>query len=128
MTDSTYPVRLAAEIARLISQLNEHLIQAAPAESTKIINRVIDAEEGILGEITTLMATSSYSARRHAEDGTLPREIPLALGRAANGLHDIALDLDEHADGLHRRARTPAAANAPAIKPAASGLVTRQRR
>ncbi|MFI7102742.1 hypothetical protein ACIBK8_25680 [Streptomyces sp. NPDC050161] len=129
MTDySHYPLRLADDIARLTAELNEHLYRAAPDQSAEILGRALDAEDGILGKVTQLMITGSHFAKRQAEAGALPPEVCLALGRAANELHDISLDLDEHAGDLERLARPPDATSAPAVKPAACDMVARRRR
>ncbi|WP_367435066.1 hypothetical protein [Streptomyces celluloflavus] len=107
MIDTTpYPVRLARDIARLIDTLDEHLIQA-PAQDAVHIFGVLDGEDGLLGRLTALLATGSYVAVNHAQHGTLPPEMGLALGRASNELHDLHLDLEEHVDPL-RKPQAPA--------------------
>ncbi|MGW6454407.1 hypothetical protein ACWF94_00525 [Streptomyces sp. NPDC055078] len=108
MTDSPYHVRLAGEVARQIDQLAAHLSQAPPGEAVQIIATVLDPDEGVLGRITTLVATASHYAKDRAESGVFPSEVWLALGRAANELHDVGLDLDEHTDALRQVARRPA--------------------
>ncbi|MFE4054943.1 hypothetical protein ACFXP3_01315 [Streptomyces sp. NPDC059096] len=121
-----YPVRLADEIARQIGQLTDRLSHLPPAEATQVIARAIGAENGVLGRLTHLMATSSTIAKTQAENGTLPPEVPLALARAANDLHDVHLDLDEHTQALADFSAAPAG---PAVKPAAPGpLVVRRHR
>ncbi|MFJ4688869.1 hypothetical protein [Streptomyces sp. NPDC088789] len=121
------PLRYARDIARHIDRLAEHLIQAPPPLAAQIISEVLDPEEGILGRFTTLMATGSHFAKSHAEHGLLPPEVWLALGRAANELHDIGLDLDEHADTLRALAQAKPPGTLPAA-PAASPLVVRKHR
>ncbi|MEW1632719.1 hypothetical protein AB0469_01435 [Streptomyces sp. NPDC093801] len=119
------PVQLARHIAQQIDVLNEHLATAPPRQAAQILGQVLDPEEGVLGSLTTLVATGSHFAKHHATAGTLPPEVWLALGRAANELNDIGLDLDEHADALHQLTRPPATTTAP---PTASALVARRHR
>ncbi|MGW3009591.1 hypothetical protein ACWC9R_12245 [Streptomyces sp. NPDC001219] len=129
MPDPTpYAVALAEDIAHRLGQLTEHLAQAPPRQAAQILGTVLDAEEGILGRATGLMATGSSFARHHAQAGSFPPEVWLALGRAANELNDICLDLDEHADDIRRLARPPGAEHAVAVKPVASDMVIRRRR
>ncbi|MFD9715788.1 hypothetical protein [Streptomyces sp. NPDC059076] len=112
MTDTTpYPVRLAGEIARQIDQLAEHLSQAPGPEAVQIIATVLNPDDGILGRITTLLATASHYAKDRTENRGFPPEVWLALGRAANELHDIGLDLDEYTDTLQQLARRTAGAS-----------------
>ncbi|MDX2828825.1 hypothetical protein PV416_49240, partial [Streptomyces ipomoeae] len=96
------PDRLADEIARQLGQLSDHLELLPASEATRVIARVLNPEEGVLGRFTHLVATGSIFAKTQAERGALPAEVWLALGRAANELHDIGLDLDEHTDTLQR--------------------------
>ncbi|MGW6742852.1 hypothetical protein ACWGDX_19370 [Streptomyces sp. NPDC055025] len=129
MPDPTpYAVLLADDIARRLGHLAEHLSQASPQQAAQILGNVIEANEGVLGQVTALLVTGSRLAQHHARAGSLPPEIGLALGRAANKLHDIALDLDEHADDIERLAEPPAAASAEAARPAAPGIVGGRRR
>ncbi|MFI1013115.1 hypothetical protein [Streptomyces sp. NPDC020965] len=108
MTDSTYHIRLAGEIARHIDQLAGHLAQAQPTEAAQIIGAVLDPDDGVLARITTLVATASHYAKDHTENRVFPPGVWLALGRAANELHDVGLDLDEHADTFRQLARRTA--------------------
>ncbi|MFJ5546688.1 hypothetical protein [Streptomyces sp. NPDC093225] len=119
------PETLIRHITQQIALLNEHLITARPQQAARILGRVLDIEEGILGGLTALMATGSRFAQDRAIAGDLPPEVCLALGRAANELHDIGLDLDEHAEDLHRFSQAPAVATVP---PVASALVARRHR
>ncbi|AJC55077.1 hypothetical protein [Streptomyces sp. 769] len=129
MTDlAPHPTRLAENIARQLGQLTEHLSQAPPHQAAQILGHVLDCDEGILGRVTTLMATGSFFAKDHCERGVLPPEVWLAVGRAANELHDIGLDLDEHADTLRQLATPPAPTSTTTPKPVASALVVRRRR
>ncbi|MFJ2175894.1 hypothetical protein ACIOHE_23755 [Streptomyces sp. NPDC087851] len=122
-----YPVRLADEIARQLGQLTDHLSHLPPAEATQVIARVLGSDEdGVLDRVTHLMATSSVVAKAQAENGVLPPEAALALARAANDVHDVHLDLDEHLETL-RDFSTGAAG--PAVKPPTPApLVVRRHR
>ncbi|MFD3522232.1 hypothetical protein [Streptomyces sp. NPDC058653] len=129
MTDTTsYPVRLADDITGLLHTLNEHLIQATPREAAQILATVLDGENGVLGRMTGLMATGSHFAKDLSTRGLLPPEIPLALGRAANELHDIGLDLDEHTGTITAPAAPPPAATMTVPKPAVSDRPAGQHR
>ncbi|MFC5253045.1 hypothetical protein [Streptomyces nigrescens] len=129
MPDSTpYAVALAEDIARRLHRLSEHLAQAPPRQAAQILGKVLDADEGVLGRMTGLMATGSQIAQHRAQAGSFPPEVFLAVGRAANELHDIALDLDEHADDIHRLATPPTAAHPAVAKPVASDMVVRRHR
>ncbi|MGA4901434.1 hypothetical protein ACPCAJ_27170, partial [Streptomyces griseoincarnatus] len=77
-------------------------------------------------EFTHLVITGSHFAKSEAERGALPAEVWLALGRAANELHDISLDLDEHQDLLQYLGTRPA--TSAAKPPAPAPLVVRRRR
>lgn len=118
-------VHLARHIAQQIDLLNEHLSAAPPRQAAQILGQVLDPEDGVLGRLTTLVATGSHFAKHHATAGALPPEVWLALGRAANEMSDIGLDLDEHADALQQLARPPAPAT---TRPVASALVARRHR
>ncbi|MGY5079257.1 hypothetical protein ACWIGX_19555 [Streptomyces nigrescens] len=133
MPDPTpYAVTLAEDIAHGLDQLTEHLAQAPPRQAAKILGRVLDADEGVLGRMTRLMAAGSQIAQLRAQAGALPPEVALALGRAAHELNDIALDLDldldEHVDDIHRLANPPTAAHPAVAKPVASDMVVRRHR
>ncbi|PIM71288.1 hypothetical protein CTU88_14290 [Streptomyces sp. JV178] len=119
------PDRLADEIARQLGRLSDHLAILPAGEATRVIARVLDSEDGVLGRFTHLVATGSIFAKTQAERGSLPAEVWLALGRAANELHDIGLDLDEHTDTLQRLHTRPAVTAKP---PTAAPLVVRRRR
>ncbi|MET9812408.1 hypothetical protein [Streptomyces sp. NPDC006355] len=129
MTDpSVHPVKFAQEIADQIGRLSEHLALAPPREAAHILATVLDPDVGVLGRFTTLMGTGSRFAKHHSERGLLPPEVWLAVGRAANELHSIGQDLDEHVEQLDALAN-PAAPPLPATPtPAASALVVRRRR
>ncbi|MFF8958621.1 hypothetical protein [Streptomyces sp. NPDC014894] len=120
MTDTNpYHVRLAGEIAREIDQLAVHLSQSAPHEAAQIIATVFDPDDGVLARMTTLLAAASHYAKDRTENRVFPPEVWLALGRAANELHDVGLDLDGYADTFRQLARrTAAGSTAPLPKPA----------
>jgi hypothetical protein len=121
-----YPVRLADEITRQLGRLTDHLAQLPPPQAAQLIARILDVDDGVLGRFTHLMITGSYFAKDQAERGALPAEVWLALGRAANELHDIGLDLDEHHDTLRGVGTQPA--TTAAKPPAPAPLVVRRRR
>ncbi|GGL67933.1 hypothetical protein GCM10010095_61060 [Streptomyces anthocyanicus] len=121
-----YPVRLADEITRQLGRLTDRLSQLPPPQAAQVICRILDADDGVLGRFTQLMVTGSYFAKDQAERGILPAEVWLALGRAANELHDIGLDLDEHHDTLRGVGTQPTAT--PAKPPVPAPLVVRRRR
>ncbi|MEU9387081.1 hypothetical protein AB0D38_41805 [Streptomyces sp. NPDC048279] len=121
-----YPVRLADEITRHLGQLADHLSQLPPPQAAQVIARVLDPDAGVLGGITHLVATGSVFAKDQAERGALPAEVWLALGRAANELHDISLDLDEHRDTLQHVGTQPT--TTAAKPPAPAPLVVRRHR
>ncbi|WP_446038080.1 hypothetical protein [Streptomyces sp. SID1121] len=118
------PVRLADEITRRLGQLAEHLAILPPSEAAQVIARVLDPDGGVLVGVTDLVITGSGFAKIQAERGALPAEVWLALGRAANELHDIALDLDEHREVLQDLG-TPAATTG--ARPAAPAPLVVQR-
>ncbi|MFE9976494.1 hypothetical protein ACFYRD_38805 [Streptomyces hirsutus] len=121
-----YPVRLADEISRQLGQLTDHLSQLPPPQAAQVIARILDPDNGVLGGVTHLVITGSHFAKDQAERGALPAEVWLALGRAANELHDISLDLDEHQDLLQHLGTRPA--TSAAKPPAPAPLVVRRRR
>ncbi|MEF9902113.1 hypothetical protein [Streptomyces sp. P9-A2] len=121
-----YPARLADEIARQLGRLTDHLSQLPAHEAIQVIARVLEPQDGVLERVTHLVVTGSHFAKDQAECGILPTEVWLALGRAANELHDIALDLDEHTDTLAELTTRPAPTPAP--PPNAAPLVVRRRR
>ncbi|WP_328320742.1 hypothetical protein [Streptomyces sp. NBC_00388] len=108
-----YPVRLADEITR---QLAEHLARLPPNEATPLIARILDPDDGALGGATHLVATGSTFAKFQAERGVLPAEVWLALGRAANELNDIAVDLDDHRETLRHVSTQPGHDNCPGLR------------
>ncbi|MGW1974223.1 hypothetical protein [Streptomyces sp. NPDC001889] len=110
MTDTTPDrVRLAGEVARQIDQLAQHLTQVPIHEAVQIIATVLDPDDGALVRITTLVAAGSHYAESRAKSGDLPPEVWLELGLAANRLHDVALDIEEHTATLRQLAQRPTA-------------------
>ncbi|MEW1699033.1 hypothetical protein ACIQCR_31230 [Streptomyces sp. NPDC093249] len=91
-----------------------------------VLADAFDPEHGALAGFATLAATASHFAQQQATQGLLPPEVWLALGRAANELHDIGLNLEEHLDTL-AAARIPSASTA-AKPPAPVPLVVRRHR
>lgn len=121
-----YPLVLADKIARQLGQLADHLSQLPPRQAAQVIARVMDADDGVLGGITHLVATGSVFAKEQAERGALLAEVWLALGRASNELNYIALDLDEHHDTVRHIGVQPT--TTPAKPPVPAALVVRRRR
>ncbi|MFD9967741.1 hypothetical protein ACFWYA_06085 [Streptomyces sp. NPDC059011] len=121
-----YQVWLTDEIARQLGQLADHLSQLSAPQAAQVIARILAPETGVLGGVTHLVITGSHFAKGEAERGALPAEVWLALGRAANELHDISLDLDEHQDLLRRLGTWPA--TTAAKPPAPAPLVARRHR
>ncbi|MER6531638.1 hypothetical protein [Streptomyces sp. NPDC001508] len=117
-------VRLADEVAHQLGQLTERLSQLPSEQAAQILARVLDPDEGVLGRFTGLLITGSYFTKNHAERGLLPAEVWLALGRAANELNDIGLDLDPHIAALAALGTRPA----PATPSVAAPLVARRHR
>lgn len=72
------PEALTRHIAQQITLLNEHLTIAPPRQAARILGQVLDPEEGVLGRLTTLMATGSRFAQDRATAGVLPPEVWLA--------------------------------------------------
>lgn len=129
MTDTTcYPARLAGDIAGLLDTLNDHLIQATPQEAAQILAKVLDGEDGVLGRMTGLMVTGSHFAKDLSTRDFLPAEVWLALGRAANELHDIGLDIDEHTDTIAALAIPQSRVGTKVPKPVTSGTPAGRRR
>lgn len=126
MTRTATSIRLTDEIARQLDQLADRLSELPAREAAQVLARILEPDDGVLGRVTALMVAGSHFVKDHAERGALPPEVWLALGRAANELHDIVLDLDEHTDTL-RALQTPPAPAAAAV-PTAAPLVVRRHR
>ncbi|WP_043267065.1 hypothetical protein [Streptomyces sp. CT34] len=125
---SSYPVRLAEDIASLIKTLDDHLARATPRQAAEILGKVLDTEDGVLTRVTDLVGTGSRFAQSQAHRGVLPPEVWLAMGRAANELHSVGMDLDEHTDTLKQLGTPPATASTTPPKPIASAMVVRRSR
>ncbi|MER6714608.1 hypothetical protein [Streptomyces sp. NPDC000877] len=121
-----YPVRLADDIARQLGQLTDDLSRLPADQAMQVLASVLDPIEGILGRFTSLVVTGSVHAKDHAERGLLPAEVWLALGRAANELDDLGIDLDPTLNTLQRFSTRPAATTP--TPPAPAPLVVRRRR
>uniref|UniRef100_A0AAU2AEQ3 Uncharacterized protein n=1 Tax=Streptomyces sp. NBC_00093 TaxID=2975649 RepID=A0AAU2AEQ3_9ACTN len=124
---SPFPVRLANDVARQLGALTEYLLDAPPHEAARILATVL-SNSGVLDRLTGLLVTGSRFAQHHSEQGVLPPEVWLAIGRAANELHDIHLDLDEHTEALDALAGTGAPAPTTAPTPVPTAMVVRRRR
>ena len=124
---SPFPVRLAADIARQLGALADYLPDAPPHEAARILVAVL-SEDGVLDRFTGLLVTGSRFAQHHSERGVLPPEVWLAVGRAANELHDIHVDLDEHTEALDALVGTGAQAPERASKPVPTAMVVRRHR
>lgn len=121
-----YPVWLADEITRQLSQLADQLALASSREATQLIARILNPDDGILAGVNRLVATGSVFAKNQAERGALPPEVWLALGRAANELDAIGGDLDEHRETLRSVSTQPDTTST--IPPAPAPLVVRRHR
>ena len=124
---SPFPVRLAADIARQLGALTNYLPDAPPHEAARILVAIL-SEDGVLDQFTGLLVTGSRFAQHHSERGVLPPEVWLAVGRAANELHDIHVDLDEHTEALAALAGTGAKPPKTASKPVPTAMVVRRHR
>lgn len=129
MTDpSSYPVLLAEDIASLLKTLDDHLARATPHQAAEILGKILAYEDGVLTRVTDLVSTGSRFAQSQAQRGTLPPEVWLAMGRAANALAGIGAELDDHADTLKQLGTPPTTASTPPLKPVASAMVVRRSR
>lgn len=118
--------RRTVEITQRLAHLSHDLHQLPADEAVQVIARIVNPDDGILGAFTQLVEAGSRLARHQAERGALPAEVWLSLGRAANELYSIGLDLDDHKDTLVQfGTRTGLAASEP---PAPAPLVARRRR
>ncbi|MET8683706.1 hypothetical protein ABZV77_05775 [Streptomyces sp. NPDC004732] len=129
MTDSNLPsIQLANAITAQLGQLRRHLALAPPHEAAQILANVPDYDTGLLGEVTELVGTGSRFAKNHSERGILPPEVWLALGRAANELNSVGVDLNEHTGTIKQVAAPTPPSSKPATVPVASAMVLRRRR
>ncbi|MFF4361546.1 hypothetical protein [Streptomyces sp. NPDC001604] len=121
-------VQLANHIAHQLGQLRRLLALAPPHEAAQILGNVLDYDTGILGEVTGLVETGSRFAKTHSEHGILPPEVWLALGRAANELGSVGVDLHEHTGAIKQIAMPTAPSTGPAGRPSTSAMVVRRHR
>ncbi|WP_405729326.1 hypothetical protein OG885_10105 [Streptomyces sp. NBC_00028] len=129
MTDSNPPsVQLADAIAVQLGQLRRHLALAPPHEAAQVLAHVLDYDTGLLGEVTDLVAADSRFAKDHSERGLLPPDVALALGRAANELDSVGVDLNEHTGTIERITAPTPPSNRPAAVPVPSAMVIRRHR
>ncbi|WUI43250.1 hypothetical protein OG567_06580 [Streptomyces zaomyceticus] len=89
-------------MASRLDLLNQYLTQhgLTPPDTVQVLEHTFAPEDSVLAQFTVLVTTASRFAQDQATRGLLPPEVWLALGRAANQLHDIGLDLEEHIDTL----------------------------
>ncbi|WP_282695204.1 hypothetical protein [Streptomyces sp. CC208A] len=126
---TTYGAYQARSIATRLDHLNDYLTQpGTPSDTVAVLADVFDPEHGALAAFANLAATASRFAQDQATRGLLPPEVWLALGRAANELHDIGLDLEEHLDTLTASAAPGPSAGETARPPAPAPLVVRRHR
>lgn len=125
---SSYPVRLAKDIANLLKTLDDRLYQATPRQAAEILGTVLDTKDGVLTRVTDLVGTGSRFAQSQAHRGMLPPEVWLAMGRAANELHSVGMDLDEHTDTIKQLGKPPVAVSTTPAKPVVSAMVVRRSR
>ncbi|WP_327382163.1 hypothetical protein [Streptomyces sp. NBC_01207] len=127
MTPPVTADALTAGITLQLDQLSERLSKAGPQQAAQILRQVLDADSGVLGRLSALVRTGTYVTKHHTQSGVFPAEMWLALGRTANTLYDLALDLDEHQDVFEEIAtRRPLTASSPAATQA-TALVARGR-
>ncbi|MFF5438871.1 hypothetical protein [Streptomyces achromogenes] len=117
---------LADRIALWMRQMSRLLDQLPADQALNAVSRVLHPDDSLLVGFTSLVETGARIAREQAERGELPPEVCLALGRAANELHSIGLDLDEHKDTLARAGAPAGAAKGRPASPAP--LVARRHR
>ncbi|MGE7384242.1 hypothetical protein ACQKM2_01895 [Streptomyces sp. NPDC004126] len=118
---------LTDSITRQLDQLSAHLSQAGPQQAAQILQQVLDAENGVLGRLSALVDTGTHVTKHHAQSGAIPAEMWLALGRTANTLHDLALDLDEHQGVFEEIASRRALTTSSPVATQATALVARGR-
>ncbi|KPC62666.1 hypothetical protein [Streptomyces chattanoogensis] len=128
MTEQSPPVHLAHDIARNLGALAAYLPSAPPHEVAQILGTVLDPDQGVLGQLTTLVEHGSRATKTQAERGTFPPEMWLALGRAANDLGGLCVELDDHAPDFRRLGNPPQTATPTVAQPTASALVVTRRR
>lgn len=121
------PVHLAEDISTHLHALSEYVDQGAPPEAVaRVLGSVLDGHDGILGRLTAFVENGSRATRKLAEEGSLRPDTWLALGRAANDLVQLCVELEDHTADF-KRLGTPQAA-ATSVPPIASALVARRHR
>ncbi|PKV84326.1 hypothetical protein [Streptomyces sp. TLI_146] len=129
MTDpSNSPAHLAKDIALRLRVLDEYLTEATPRQAAEILSEVLDIDNGLLTGVTHLVETGSRFAQSQAHRGMLPPVVWLAMGRAANELHSVGMDLDEHAEAIEQLGTPPTTASTLPPTPVASAMVVRRSR
>ncbi|MGW6393100.1 hypothetical protein ACWFR1_21905 [Streptomyces sp. NPDC055103] len=125
----TYGTYQAINIASRLELLNQYLTQQGltPPDTVQVLEHTFAPEDGVLAQVTALVTAASRFAQDQATRGLLPPEVWLALGRAANELRDIGLDLEEHIYPLSAAARSRSSGEA-AKPPAPVPLVVRRHR
>ncbi|MFD3910075.1 hypothetical protein [Streptomyces sp. NPDC058603] len=110
MTDTStpYAVLLARDISHQLGLLTDHLTKAGTAEAAQIMNLALDSEIGILGRTSNLLATASHYVKDRAHPDAGPG-LWQDLARAANSVHDHALDLEMQAGEFHALTARPSA-------------------
>ncbi|MFB7630518.1 hypothetical protein ACFC0M_06155 [Streptomyces sp. NPDC056149] len=127
MPELTAPsVQIADSLTHQLAHLARQIALLPPHDATQLIARVIEPDTGVLGGFTRLIDTSSRFAKHQAEQGALPPEVALDLGRASNDLHSIGDDLAEHLPTFQQVTTRPPMASA--VLPAPAPLVVRRRR
>ncbi|MFF9001586.1 hypothetical protein ACF1GW_06630 [Streptomyces achromogenes] len=117
---------LADQIGLRMRQLSRVLDQLPADQALNVIAYTLHPDNSLLGSFTQLVETGARIARDQAERGMVAPEVCLSLGRAANELHSIGLDLDEHKDTLARAGAPAGTAEARPASPAP--LVARRHR
>ncbi|MEU4347028.1 hypothetical protein [Streptomyces sp. NPDC023838] len=119
---------LAKDIAFRLRVLDECLTEATPLQASEILSEVLDIDNGLLTGVTHLVETGSRFAQSQPHRGMLPPMVWLAMGRAANELHSVGMDLDEHADAIKQLGTPPSTASTLPPTPVASAMVVRRSR
>lgn len=116
---------LCTSITQHLDELTARLRRADAQQAAQILARAVDMERGILSKVHDLISAGSRASRNHAADGSFPAEAWLALGRAANTLANLTIDLEQHQEVFEKIGKQPPApATAP---PKATAFVARGR-
>ncbi|GAA4781904.1 hypothetical protein [Streptomyces ziwulingensis] len=119
-------IELADDITRQLGRLTRDLTKLPPRHAAQLLAHILHATDGVLSELTHLITTDSWLAKRQAECGAISPEVALALGQASNELHALSPDLEEATEALITFGARPAAT--PARLPTPDPLVIRRRR